>query len=150
MENFNIYGVITSVIALCTFIKALMEYIKQGKQKRAELLEKYRIKFLNEKVINKFIEEDDEELKKIERIDRYYYLGLFEEISVLLNSQIFKTDVVHYFFGYYAIKTSKSVNFWEDINQDSIYWKEFNKFSLLMEDYDKRFIKQKESKKLKI
>jgi len=155
MNDINKVAVtITTLIALCTFVKALMEYTKQGKLKRAELLKDYREKFLEGdsfiEITQLLEEEDDKKLRKIKRINRFFYLGFFEEISVLLNSGIFKADVVHYFFGYYAIKTSESRNFWFDIEKNSDYWKEFHRFVEMMNKYEEKFSKNGKFKSLEI
>ena len=139
--------IITLFIAVFTFLKALMEYVKQGKLKRAELLEKYRGKFSTGKYffeITRYIEEDDKRLMKIERVYRYDYLCFFEEISVLLNSGIFRKEIIYYFFGYYAIKTSESKNFWFDIDIESEYLQEFKRFVDTMRDYEDKVVRDKE------
>jgi len=131
MEFKDYAYLITALIGLLTFIKALREYIINGRQKKIELLNKYRDKFQNEQFfteINPLIENDSKDLQKISRLKRYYYLGFFEEISILMNSRVLKAEIIHYFFGYYSILTKKSSNFWFDINRDSFYWKEFNNF----------------------
>jgi hypothetical protein len=129
-------AVISVFISLTTIIFAYFEYYKQGKQKRAELLEHYRKKFQTEEycvLINPLIEDDSIKLLDIRQMDKYYYLGLFEELAVLINSKVMRVDTVYYFFGYYAMKTWNSKSFWGSINRDSIYWIEFSNFVQLME-----------------
>ncbi|AFQ44359.1 hypothetical protein [Desulfosporosinus meridiei] len=141
IEIKDIAYMITALVALLTFVKVVREYILQGKQKRVELLEKYRKRFHEAeyvKSITPYIEDDDECLMELPRIDKYYYLGFFEEVAVLLNSKVIKKETVHYFFGYYAIKTWESKNFWGDINRESLYWSEFKRFAQSMKEYEQR------------
>lgn len=147
MDIKNLSYLMTTTVALLTFIKVVREYIIQGRQKRMELLEKYRNKFHQEdflKNINPLIEEDSKMLRNINRIERYYYLGFFEELSTLMNSKIIRAEAIHYYFGYYTICTYESKNFWFDINKNSIYWKEFVSFVDKMKK-----IEQKQRKKHK-
>ncbi len=138
-------GIVASIF---TALLAVLEYKKQGKQKRVELLEHYRMKFQTDeycKAINPLIEEDSENLKNVDQMHKYYYLGLFEELAVLINSRIIRVDTVYYFFGYYALNTWKSENFWGTVNRNSIYWKEFSNFVKLMEQTESEVLKRNSS-----
>jgi len=61
-------------------------------------------------------------------IDRYYFLGYYEEIAIAMNSKLIKNDVAHYMVGYFAIRCWESENFWKGINRKSYYWSVFKKF----------------------
>ena len=130
------------VIALVALIKGLVEYIKQGAQKRAEHFLTMR-KRLKENDVFKHIcallEMDDPELINVPFKDKRDFLGLFEEVAIGMNSGLIKLSVAHYMFGYYAIRCWESQHFWKDVNRDSIYWIVFKDFVKQMNELEKAF-----------
>lgn len=135
----TIFGV---VIALLALIKGLVEYIKQGSQKRAEHFLTIR-KRLKENDVFKHIcvllETDDPELINVPFKDKRDFLGLFEEVAIGMNSGLIKLSVAHYMFGYYAIRCWESQYFWKDVNRDSIYWIVFKDFVKQMKEIEEAF-----------
>ena len=80
-----IVAILAGIIALATFIKAIIEYRLQGRQKRAELFDKFRTTLKTDTRVVKItslLEEDDKTLSDIPLIDRYYFLGYYEEIAI--------------------------------------------------------------------
>ena len=132
----TVFGV---VIAAFTLWLGVSEYIRQGKQKRAEHFFNLRKKWKENVVFKKIrdlIESDDTELINTSLTDKYDYLGLFEEIAIMKNSGLIKSEVTYYMFGYYAVMCWKSTNFWDDkeigtncLNRDGCYWKVFVDFA---------------------
>jgi hypothetical protein len=139
------------LVTLATFVKAIFEYKLQGRQKRAELFDKFRtiLKTKSEMVkISSLLEQDDKTLTNIPLIDRYYFLGFYEQIAIAMNSKLIKKDVVHYMFGYFALRCWYSQNFWKGINRDSYYWSVFKKFVDIMQELENRNLKKCWLKKL--
>lgn len=131
-----------AVIALLALIKGLLEYIKQGAQKRAEhfLTMRKRLKENDAfKLICALLEMDNSELLDVPFKDKRDFLGLFEEVAIGLNSGLIRLSVAHYMFGYYAIRCWESQHFWEDVNRDSIYWIVFKDFVDQMSAEEKNF-----------
>lgn len=134
--------VLGGIVALFTFINAILEYSRQGAQKRAEqfVMLRRRLKenpaFRN---ITALLYDDNPELRNLEPQDKRDYLGLLEEVALLMNSRLIRSDVAHYMFGYYVTRCFHSVNFWENIERDSIYWSLFHNFALTMIAEEKRF-----------
>jgi hypothetical protein len=138
----DIATILGVVIGLFVFIKGILEYKQQGSQKRAEQFLQMR-KRLKEndtfKHIAELLEKDDTELTNVPFKDKRDFLGLFEEVAIMMNSKLIKKEVAHYMFGYYAIKCWDSKNFWNTANRDSIYWKLFKNFVIEMKDVEINF-----------
>lgn len=129
------------LITLATLFKAVLEYRLQGRQKRAELFDKFRTTLKTEPRIvriNSLLECDAPALKCISSLDRYYYLGYYEQIAIAVNSGLIGQDVAHYMFGYFALSCWKSKNFWVGIKKDSYYWSVFKKFVETMQQLENR------------
>jgi hypothetical protein len=138
----SIATIIGAIIAVLTFLKGMIEYIKQGSQKRAEHFNIMRIKFKENAVFKEIcdlLECDDEKLTSIKFADKRDFLGFFEEIALMMNSKIIKKEVAHYMFGYYAIRCWKSRKFWTNVNKESNYWQLFNKFVTIMLEIQEKF-----------
>jgi len=137
---------IAGLIAFGTFIKAILEYRLQGRQKRAELFDTFKTRLRTDQQLNRVIpllESDNLELRDIAQIDKYYFLGFYEQIAVAVNSGLIKKNVAHYFFGYFARCCWESDNFWfinEEmfIDKNAYYWATFKKFVDLMNRIEKR------------
>lgn len=121
----------TAIIAAVTILKGYAEYKLSAVQKRVELFEKYHQKLKGNETFKRIIElleDDSTDIINVPRTDRYFYLGYFEEIALLVNSGILKPEIAHYMFAYYAKLCWTNDNFWHDINRNSIYWRVFREF----------------------
>lgn len=130
------------VIALLALIKGLVEYIKQGAQKRAGHFLTMRKRLKENDVfkhICELLERDAPELTDVQFKDKRDFLGLFEEVAIGMNSGLIKLSVAHYMFGYDAIRCWESEYFWNDVNRDSIYWIVFKDFVKQMKETEKAF-----------
>jgi hypothetical protein len=136
-----IVATFAGLVALGTFIKAILEYRLQGRQKRAELFDKFKTTLKTEPRIvniNSLLEADHETLTTIPLIDRYYFLGYYEQIAIAVNSGLIDKDVAHYMFGYFALRCWDSDNFWVGINRQSYYWSVFKTFVDTMQKLENR------------
>ena len=130
------------IVALLTFIHAILEYTRQGAQKRAEQFVTLRRRLKENpafSTITALLYDDHVDLRTHSPQDKRDYLGLLEEVALLLNSRLIRPDVAHYMFGYYVVRCSESVNFWENIERDSIYWTLFHDFARRMKAEESRF-----------
>ena len=53
------------------------------------------------------------------------FIGLFEEVALLVNSGFIPEEVAHYMFGYYALMCDASAGFWtgeSSPDRDNPYW----------------------------
>lgn len=139
-------AVFGGLIALVTFVKSVLEYVNQGVQKRAEhFIEMRRRLKENEtfKQLCALLETDDPALAAIPFADKRDFLGFFEEVALMLNSGLIRKEVVHYMFGYYALRCWESEHFWQNgnhgVNRDSIYWSLFRDFTQRMQEAEREY-----------
>ncbi|MBN2833605.1 MAG: hypothetical protein JXR48_01425 [Candidatus Delongbacteria bacterium] len=161
MEDYIVYFreisvIVASLVGIFSFIKGYFEYRSFNRLKRVEFYMSLRHKFKENDTIQKISEiienNDEEKIENISSIDKYTYLGFFEDIALLVNSKLIKPEIAHYMFGYYAIKCSKNTIFMKEIEDKSMYWIEFYRFVKKMNDLEKRnmTIIKNEKKKFKI
>jgi len=138
----NVILFIGGFIGLLTFIKGILEYSHQIKQKRVIQFIEMRRRFKeNEKFrqICDLCEIDNDKLIDIPLGDRRNYAGFLEEVALMMNSGLIRKNVVFYFFGWYALTCWHSKNFWVDMGQESNYWDLFRDFAHQMEEIEKSF-----------
>lgn len=140
----------TLIFGLVTLIKGIIEYKKQGSQKRFEQFTEIKKWFYEREVFQQialYLETDDVELKNINYRDKCDFLAYFEVISLMMNSKLIRSEVVYYMLGYYAIRCLESEKFWHGINKDSQYWALFRDFAEQMKSIEQEF--KYNSKKLR-
>jgi predicted helicase len=95
----------------------------------------------NDKFIKicELLETDSEELCNLSLLDRDNFIGLFEELYLLWNSEVFRDEVVYYLFGYFAIRCWKSKNFWSDLNRHAPTWGHFRDMVERLEKIEKNY-----------
>jgi len=128
----TIIGVLIAAIAL---IKGVLEYVRQGAQKRAEYFLAMQKRLVeNETFLNilNLLEFDDPKVTEIPFKHKRELLGLFEEVSIMLNSGLIRKSVAHYMFGYYAVDCWESDAFWRGMDRNSPHWIVFKNFALEM------------------
>jgi hypothetical protein len=74
------------------------------------------------------------ELEGVAYVEKRDFLGFFQELAIQMNSQLIPKDVVHYMFGYYALRCWKCEYFWKGVNRESPHWKLFADFVQTMEE----------------
>ena len=142
-------------ISLATFIKTLLEYIKQGKLKSAEFFSNIEKELWQNPTFKKIgtllmAEESDKELINIDLQDKYIFLAFVEKIALMLNSGLISEDIAHYMFGYIAIACYDNEAFWNDdknLRKNDPYWSLFCDFCIRMKKVEGSFKYSK--KKLK-
>ncbi len=130
-----------AVIALGAFVQACIEYLRSGRQARAQMFFDLRRRLKADpfgriaELIDCAIHDDEDgararrELAAVPLRDKRDYVGLFEEVSLTLDWRLVDLEVVHYMFGYYAILCWESTAFWSDnIHKWSGYWSRFHGF----------------------
>jgi hypothetical protein len=125
-----IFGILGSLLA---FFKGVIEYTRQGSEKRADRFFKLEREFFQSecnKNICRLLESDDPRLLKIEYEDKLNFLGFLEQVALLVNSKLLRFEVANYVYGYYISKCAGSVNFWtSELDKTSPYWTLFFSFS---------------------
>ncbi|HEX8149678.1 MAG TPA: hypothetical protein VF591_21040 [Pyrinomonadaceae bacterium] len=131
------------LIALAALIKGLYEYVKQGAQRRAEQFVEMRKRFKENETFRELaalIEDNDPKLLSEPFKNKLYYVGFFEEVALMVNSGLIKSEVAHYMFGYYAIRCWDNLYFWSDVNRDTPYWALFRDFVAKMRKIEGSFM----------
>jgi len=138
----EIATIIGSLIALLAFVKGVIEYTLQGRQKRAEkFFEVSQFSSESESFKNMCImlEDNDPKLAEVPFERKLEFLGYFEEIALMMNSGLIRKKVVHYMFSYFAIKCWDSDYFWTNVDRESKYWSLFRDFALNMKQVESTF-----------
>lgn len=141
-----IIATIAGAIGLITLIKTILEYRLQGRQKRFDLFDTLKNRLRTDQQLNsitELLEENSIELRNISKMDKYYFLGFYEQIAIAVNSGLIKETVAHYFFGYFARHCWQSDNFWyldenTVIAKEEYYWATFKKFVMKMNAIEER------------
>lgn len=136
----QIAALVSGIGALFVLSNGIIEYGRRGRQVRAEQFIRMRSRLKENatfKEICALLETDDPKLIQIPFADKRDFLGFFEEVALMMNSNLIKKEVAHYMFGYYAIQCWRSDNFWKDVNRESVYWSVFRDFSSQMEKLEK-------------
>ena len=128
-------------IALATLIKACVEYVRQGRVARAQMFFDLRRR-LKEPSLAELAEWIDEaecgdpageqaardQLVHAPLRTKRDYLGLFEEVDIMVSSGLVKPEIASYMFGYYALRCAACDPFWQGVNRLSPYWNRFFDF----------------------
>ena len=128
--------IVAGVVALTTFLSGVLEYWRQGHQRRGENFVQMRRRFLENPTfrdISNLLQTDDAALKALPIQDRRNYVGFLEEVALMVESRLIRREVAHAMFGYYVGLVAKSPNFWTDLDRDSRYWRIFRTFAAEVE-----------------
>jgi tRNA A37 N6-isopentenylltransferase MiaA len=77
-------------------------------------------------------------LRNVEFGTKRDFVGLFEEVAIMLNSGLIREYVALHMFGYYAIDCWDSKKFWEGMEQHSPYCLVFKDFVQRMKAASKK------------
>jgi hypothetical protein len=152
-----IIAAVGAVVALLTFIKAVVEYAAQNRQKRAEYFMDMRHRFKDNQSfsqISGFLEPFggapcNPELEKVRYVEKRDFLGFFQELAIQMNSGLIPKEVVHYMFGYYALRCWDCKYFWKGVEKESPHWKLFKDFVQDMQSLEDRLPQLHTRKKLR-
>jgi len=136
----NTATIIGVLIATAAFVKAVIEYIHQGVQKRADQFLSIQKRLVENQTfitILELLEFDDPKVSEIPFKDRRELIGLFEEVAIMLNSGLMREAVAYYMFGYFAIDCWDNEAFWKGFNKENTHWFVFRDFVERMKRYGK-------------
>jgi len=147
-----VISAVGAIVALAALIRACLEFVQQGRQRRAQMFFDLRRR-LKEPELARVAElidlvrlRDDTSIAELElqlertplRIKRDY-IGLFEEVSLMMRWGLVSPSTANYMFGYYAILCDETPSFWAgDINKESLYWEWFRDFCRRMQSEDEK------------
>ena len=126
------------------FINGLLEFRRQGKQRRVDHFVMLRRRLKENNVFSEiclFLDDDNEKLINISAQNKRDFLGLIEEVALLLNSRLIHEEIAYYMFGYYAIACVESKNFWANfsVEKNNKYWQLFFDFAKKAKEFNGRF-----------
>jgi hypothetical protein len=142
VQNATGITAIVGVFALLvTVIRALYEYSKQNRLARFDKYEQLSKGWSEDKEIQEIISllDDDPqgELLKMPRSRKEAFVGVYEEIALMLESGILKKQIAYYMFGYHTIRCYENKDFWtKEMDRESPYWTLFRRFAQQMKKID--------------
>jgi hypothetical protein len=105
------------------FVMGYLEYLRQGRQRRAEKYFELVREFSKFDEILDLLRTDSPKLKKLKPFQRERFLGFYEDLALLINSGLIQEHLAFYTFGYWLEKAWNSTNFWQDPkNKEDSYW----------------------------
>jgi len=128
--------IVAGIVALSTFMTGAIEFLRQGRQHRAENLIQLRRRFLETKQYREILDmlqSDDPAIATCSVQERRNFVGFLEEIALMVNSRLIRPEVAHYMFGYYVLLVARSEPFWQGLERGDIYWTLFRHFTQVME-----------------
>ncbi|MGH8647556.1 MAG: hypothetical protein ACREX4_25080 [Gammaproteobacteria bacterium] len=129
----DIATVTGALVALITLMKGVIEFRRQGAQKRWDLFFSMHDRLKGNAKFGELCElleqRDDEKLLSHPYQSKNDFLSFFEEVAMLTNSGLLRREVARYMFGYYAVRCWESDAFWQGINRDGPYWLLFRSFA---------------------
>lgn len=136
--------IIGGVVTLFMFINGLLEYRMQGKQRRVDHFVMLRRRLKENHLFNEiclFLDNDDVRLSELSPQNKRDFLGLIEEVALLLNSRLINKELAYYMFGYYAVACMTSKNFWQNfkVEHNRKYWELFFDFAEKARKYNGNF-----------
>jgi hypothetical protein len=129
------------LVGFVTFLSGVLEYGRQGRERRAEQFVQMRRRFLETALFQQILSllpSDAPELAGIPFQDRRNFLGFLEEVALMVNSGILDESVAHYMFGYYVLLAARSNEIWNGLDAKSRYWTVFRKFAASMEECERK------------
>jgi hypothetical protein len=128
---------VTLVGGFAACFKGLVEYVKQGAEKRANRFFQLEKEFLGDASFVRIIECLDvksADLATIAYQEKVRFVGFFEKLALLQNSGLILPQVASYVYGYYVILCARSDDFWSsEMDRSSPYWVLFFDFASKME-----------------
>ncbi len=134
--------IVGGLVTIFAFVNGLLEYRRQGAQKRVEHFTMLRRRLKENpafKEICDLLFSEDPRLAELNAQDKRDFVGLLEEVALQVNSGLIRPELAHYMFGYYTVKCAESKYFWLNITRDEIYWDLFHDFASEMKQMEHGF-----------
>jgi len=130
LKDFSI--IVGGLVTIFAFVNGLLEYRRQGAQKRVEHFTMLRRRLKENPVFKEICSlmfANDPRLAEIDPQDKRDFIGLLEEVALQVNSGLIRPELAHYMFGYYTISCLESTHFWANLTLDKTYWNLFYDFA---------------------
>jgi hypothetical protein len=119
------------MIAIASFVKAVIEYVRQTTIKKFEKFQEMSRRFDETEDIQHIIlllRSGSEELRELEVSRKEVFICFFEEIAYMVSSKIMRESVAFYSFGFYAYLCVDNDRFWSNISRDEPFYRVFVDF----------------------
>lgn len=110
----------------------LIQYRRNNMVKRAELFFEMenRLRESSEfRQIIEYLETGSPELASVPLRDRIHFLGVYEQVAIMVNSGLMQSELAYYMFGAYAVSAIESQHMWVNLDKNDQYWSAFRKFA---------------------
>lgn len=124
--------IVGGLVTIFAFVNGLLEYRRQGAQKRVEHFTLLRRRLKENpafKEICALMLANDPRLADVNAQDKRDFIGLLEEVALQVNSNLIRPELAHYMFGYYTVKCLDNQYFWANLTLDENYWNLFQDFA---------------------
>ena len=139
--------IVGGLVTIFAFANGLLEYRRQGAQKRVEHFTMLRRRLKENPVFKEICAlmfADDPRLADFSAQDKRDFIGLLEEVALQVNSGLIRPELAHYMFGFYTVKCLESKDFWANVTLDDVYWNLFNDFAREMKAKEQGFVYRRE------
>jgi hypothetical protein len=104
-------------------VMGYFEYLRQGRQRRAEKYFELVREFAKFDEILDLLRTDSPRLKKLRPWQRERFLGFYEDLALLIHSELIQEHLAFYTFGYWLDRVWESKHFWSNAkNKEDGYW----------------------------
>ena len=124
--------IVGGLVTIFAFINGILEYRRQGAQKRAEHFTLLRRRLKENPVFKEICTlmfDNDPRLATYDPQGKRDFIGLLEEVALWVNSGLIRPELAHYMFGFYTVKCLESKDFWANLTLDDTYWNLFQDFA---------------------
>ena len=124
--------VVGGIAALTTFLTGLAEYARQANLRRGEAFIAMRRRFLEDPLFREILnllDSDDPRLADLPVQDRRNFVGLLEEVAIMVESRMIRPEIAHYMFGYYVLLADDSQHLWPGLRKEDRYWTLFRRYA---------------------
>lgn len=135
--------IVGGLVTIFAFINGLLEYRRQGAQKRVEHFTMLRRRLKDNPVfkdICAMMFAADPRLAEFDAQAKRDFIGLLEEVALQVNSGLIRPELAHYMFGYYTVKCMESEHFWANLTLDEVYWNLFHDFAREMKQKQESYV----------
>jgi len=140
--------IVGGLVTIFAFLNGLLEYRRQGVQKRVEHFTLLRRRLKENPVFKEICAmmfAEDPALAAFDAQGKRDFIGLLEEVALWVNSGLIRPELAHYMFGFYTVKCLDSKDFWANVTLDDVYWNLFHDFAREMKAKEQGFVYRRQN-----
>jgi hypothetical protein len=124
---------VSAIVAAVTVVRWYVAYRKQNMFRRFEKYSELSVGWFQDKNVQEIIKllDDDpgHKLRNLPFERKEAFVGVYEEIAIMLYSGLLKKHIAFYMFGYYTVRCYENKDFWYNLDQKKYYWSLFRRFA---------------------